>query len=82
MSPALTYDHYGDPEITINNDIGILDTRSAVGHLTRNIRIISGTDSGWGYSLVGYGFLDGSKLRTGKLIMQGVELYEGGQYDT
>ena len=59
-----------------------MDTRSAIGHLTRSIKIISGEDSGWGYSLVGYGFNDGSKLRTGKLTLQGVELYEGGQYDS
>ena len=82
FTPALQFNHYGASGQTISNDYGILDTRAAVGHLTRSIKIIPGPDSGWGYRLLGYGFLDGDILRTGNIILSGVELKEGGQYDT
>jgi len=55
--------------LTISSSIGNLDTRSAVGHLSRNIKIISGDDSGWGYRLLGYARVDGTILRTGQLIL-------------
>lgn len=67
---------------TITNQVGTLDTRAAVGHLTRNIKIRSGTDSGWGFHLLIYGFLDDTILRTGNAVLSGVEFIEGGQYDT
>lgn len=60
-----------------------MDTRASVGHLTRNFKIVSGSDSGWGFHLLVYGYLDGgSNLRSGSVVFQGVEIYEGGQYDT
>ena len=55
--------------MTISSSYGNLDTRSAVGHLTRNIKIISGDDSGWGYRLLGYARLDGTRVRKGHLIL-------------
>lgn len=82
ITPALRFGHYGAPGITLENFVGTLDTRAAVGHLTRNIKIVSGQDAGWGYHLIAYGFHDGVSLKAGSLILQGVELYEGGQYDT
>jgi hypothetical protein len=54
FTPALKYDHYGDASVTINNNYGTLDTRASVGHITRNIKIVSGPDAGWGYSLIVY----------------------------
>lgn len=77
FSPALKYKHYGDANPTISNNIGTLDTRAAVGHLTRNIQIIAGDDSGWGYNLLVYGFnyVDSngtSTLFTGNAILHGV----------
>lgn len=73
MNNELDHDHYGDSGTTISNDYGTLDTRAAVGHITRNIKIIPGTDSGWGYRLLGYGFLDvNNTLRAGNLILSGV----------
>ena len=82
FTPPLRFNHYGAPDVTISNQYGTLDTRTAVGHLTRSIKITPGPDIGWGFRLLGYGFRDGNHLRTGNLILQGVELSEGGQYDT
>ena len=82
FTPALQYSHYGASGNTISNNYGTLDTRAGVGHLTRSIKIIPGPDSGWGFRLLGYGYHDGVSLRTGNLILEGVELKEGGQYDT
>ena len=59
-----------------------MDTRTAVGHLTRPIKITPGEDTGWGFRLLGYGYRNGNVLRTGNLILSGVEVVEGGQYDT
>lgn len=39
LNSALEYDHFGDYKTIIKDDIGIVDMRAAVGHLTRNIRI-------------------------------------------
>ena len=37
----MQYNHYGDLDITIKkNGIGEMDMRAAVGHLTRNIKIV------------------------------------------
>lgn len=53
-----------------------------MGILTRNIKVLPGNDSGWGYRLMGVGYNDGNKLRTGNLILSGVEFIDGGQYNT
>ena len=58
FTPALAFNHYGAGSVTINNNVGKLDTRAAVGHITRKIRFISGEDSGWGYQLQNYGYSD------------------------
>lgn len=68
---------------TITNAVGTLDTRAGVAHFTRKIKIISGADEGWGFHLLIYGYLfNGTILRSGSAILQGVQLYLGGQYDT
>lgn len=43
----------------MSNSIGVLDTRAAVGHLTRNIKIIAGTDVNWGFHMIIQGYFDG-----------------------
>ena len=58
FTPALSFDHYGAAGVTIDNDYGQLDTRSAVGHISRKIKIEPGADSGWGYRLLGHGYFD------------------------
>ena len=73
FSPPLQYNHYGASGLTISNEYGTLDTRTAVGHITRSIKIVPGPDVGWGFRLLGYGFRDGDYLRTGNLILEGVE---------
>ncbi|CAM6001508.1 unnamed protein product [Sphagnum balticum] len=72
FAPALQYTHYGAPTVTINNIYGTLDTRAGVGHVTRNIKFISGDDSGWGYTLVVYEMWDGIRSRTGRAELSGV----------
>lgn len=72
FTPALKFTHYGASEATITNAVGTLDTRAAVGYLTRSIKIVSGADSGWGYQLIAYGYMDNTTLRTGSVILHGV----------
>ena len=72
FTPALQFTHYGASGATVTNAAGTLDTRAAVGYLTRNIRVISGPDSGWGYHLIAYGYMDNTTLRTGSVILHGV----------
>jgi hypothetical protein len=84
FAPALQYTHYGAPSVTISNSYGTLDTRASVGHVTRNIKIISGPDAGWGYSLVIYSMYEepGTIYRAGQATLNSVEFTLGGQYDT
>lgn len=82
FTPALAYTHFGDPSVTISNHIGTLDTRASVGHVTRNIKFISGPDNGWGYSVMVYQMWDGDINRAGQATLSGVEFTLGGQYDT
>lgn len=72
FTPALKYVHYGDPAVTISNNVGTLDTRASVGHVTRNIKFVSGPDSGWGYSVVVYQMWDGKISRAGQATINGV----------
>lgn len=39
ITPALQYAHFGDTVPTINKTYGVLDMRTGVAHLTRNIKI-------------------------------------------
>lgn len=82
FTPALNYTHYGASGVTVSNAVGTLDTRAAVGLLTRNIRIMAGDDDGWGFQMIVQGYFDGVKVRSGSVVLQGVEFVNGGQYDT
>lgn len=72
FAPALEFDHYGANDITLDTKHGDLDARAGVGHITRNIKVVSGPDSGWGYNMVVYGFIEGNITRTGNVIFSGV----------
>jgi hypothetical protein len=72
FTPALSFTHYGSSAVTVANSIGTLDTRAAVGLLTRNIRIFTGADEGWGFQTIINGYNDGVKVRSGSAILQGV----------
>jgi hypothetical protein len=72
ITPNLKFTHYGNPSITINNQFGYLDTRTGVGHITRNIKFVSGPDYGWGYRVIGYSYADGLIMRTGNLNLNSV----------
>jgi hypothetical protein len=69
----LKYDHYGASSATITTPYGVLDARAGVGHLTRNIKIVSGPNYTWGYRMLVYGYKDTSGfIRTGDVILSGV----------
>lgn len=72
LTANLQYTHYGSSSVTINNHYGKLDTRTRVGHVNRNIKIVPGPDAGWGYTVVVYGFMDGDILRIGNAQLSGV----------
>jgi hypothetical protein len=82
FTPALNYTHFGDTSATISNNYGTLDMRAGVGHLTRNITINAGVDTGYGYRILTYGFLDGTIVRQGSTNLVAVLLNNGGQPDT
>lgn len=92
FTPPLVYEHYGDTSTTISNSVGTLDARSAVGLLSRNIRITKGPDTnGWGCRVLVYSFYSMPAvisptsmptIETGYIIFDGVELDRCGQYDT
>lgn len=69
LSSPLSYPHYGD-STSITTTIGSLDMRTAVGHLTRKIRIIKGPSAdNWGFRVLVYSFNDGSTSRTGRVAL-------------
>lgn len=70
--PALKYTHFGDPSVTISNNVGTLDTRASVGHVTRNIKFSSGPDNGWGYSIVVYQLWSDKNYRVGQATFNSV----------
>lgn len=63
-----------------------MDMRTGVGHLTRNIKIVAGNDTTWGFTLIQFGYsavIDNvTVINTGKMTISGVEFINGGQYDT
>ena len=60
--------------------------RTGVAHLTRNIKIESGNDTTWGFTLIQFGMSEivgnQTKISTGKMTLSGVEFEKGGQMDT
>jgi hypothetical protein len=88
FTPALQYEHYGDISTTLTNEYGTLDARSAVGHLTRNIKISGGADvHGWGAHVLILGYTQifsdfSTNLLKGYAKLDGVEFKNCGQYDT
>ena len=82
MTSALQYTHYGSQSVTINHGHGALDTRTRVGHMNRNIKIVAGSDVGWGYSVIVYVYYNDNTLLVGNAVLKGVQFVNGGQYDT
>ena len=92
FTPALQYQHYGASGTTISNDYGVLDARSTVGYLSRNVKISSGPDpNNWGCRILVYSYLSTPAVITptnqpkhvnGYAKMSGVELDGCGQYDS
>lgn len=72
FTPALRYNHYGSQSATIQNSIGTLDARTTVGHITRNIKFVSGPDNGWGYSIYVYQMWEDVYSRTGVVTIDSV----------
>lgn len=63
--------HFGEPDVTILSQYGNIDTRAAVGHVTRNIQIKQTGNNTFGFAVYVTG--------TGILIARGVRFHEGGQ---
>lgn len=79
----MQYTHFGDNSVTVTSVHGNLDTRATVGHINRNIKITAGADSGWGFSVIVYGYTGNDTVRrvgTAKLV--GVQFENGGQLDS
>jgi hypothetical protein len=72
LAAPLAHTHYGSSSLTINNNYGTLDTRTQVGHVSRNIQIVPGPDSAWGFTVIVYGYMDGTVLRIGSVQLSGV----------
>lgn len=53
-----------------------MDMRTGVGHLTRNIQIVAGNDTTWGFTLVQFGYStvinNTTLISTGKMTLSGV----------
>lgn len=81
ISPALNFTHYGASS-ALTNSYGTLDMRTGVAHLTRKIKIQAGADTGYGFRVQVYGFMDGDISRTGAVNLTGVQFIGGGQADT
>lgn len=79
LAAPLTYTHYGSGSLTIDNNYGKLDTRTRVGHVNRNIKIVPGPDVNWGFTVAVYGFQDGDIYRVGSVQLKGVQFQDGGQ---
>lgn len=77
----LQYNHYGSTS-PISTPYGSINVNTFVGHLNRNIQIVPGPDTAWGVNLLVYGFMDGEVNRVGSVNLVGVEIMNGGQYDT
>jgi hypothetical protein len=77
----LKYNHYGSPS-AISTPYGSINVNTFVGHLNRNIQIVPGPDTAWGVNLLVYGFMDGDISRVGSVKLIGVQISNGGQYDT
>jgi hypothetical protein len=83
LDSPLLYTHYGASGLTIDNSYGQLDTRTRVGHVSRNVRIVNGPDSGWGFTVNIYGYKDTDNVtRIGDAQLTGVQFENGGQLDT
>lgn len=83
LDSPLAYTHYGAASLTIDNTHGTLDTRTRVGHVNRNVRIVAGPDAGWGFTVIVYGYYETMDiLRVGSAQLSGVQFQNGGQLDT
>jgi hypothetical protein len=83
LTAPLQYTHYGEQGVTVKSAYGNLDTRAKVGHLNRNIKIFSGPDDGWGFSIYVYGYYEtGGLHRVGSANLVGVQIQNGGQLDS
>jgi hypothetical protein len=65
---------------SVTSDNSSLYTASRVIYLTRKIKILSGNDLSFGFSVFVYGFMDtNGKQQMGSVKLQGVEFQNGGQ---
>jgi hypothetical protein len=82
MTTAFEYYHFGGDSTADQYD-GI-DVRGEVIMLSRNIKIIAdATENDWGCAIVNTDRVEFDKtVRIGRLVLDNVEIYGGGQEDT
>ncbi|CAK89031.1 unnamed protein product (macronuclear) [Paramecium tetraurelia] len=81
LNSPLRYDYYGDRSITImKNNIGQLDMRTLVVHLSRKIKIQNPDLSQGGTIQIVHGLIE-NDIYIGQISLQGVELVNFGQIE-
>ena len=82
LTKPLRFYHWGAPESTASKFNGV-DMRGEVALLTRNIKIQGENIEQWGCQIVTADTIEADlTLRTGKTIMDSVEIYNCSQIDT
>ena len=71
FDPPLKHDHYGSP----SDRLGKVDSRTAVGSLTRNIKIMAGDR---GFRMLVYGYQECGNEKYGRVTLEGVEIQNRG----
>jgi hypothetical protein len=73
ITSLLKYNHYGSLS-SMGFSHGNLDFNTQVGHLERNIKIISGPDTSYGMDFIVYGYWDDKMNWIGSVSLSGVQV--------
>lgn len=82
LTEAFDFYHYGAGSSTASEFDG-LDMRGEVILLSRNVKVVGENSNDWGCTIVTADRVEADRsLRVGKMILDNVEVYRGGQEDT
>ncbi len=73
LTSPLIYTHYGSSS-SLSYAHGNIDVNTQVGHLDRNIKILSGPDVSYGLDFIIYGYWDDKMHWIGSLSLDGVQM--------
>lgn len=73
ISSPLKYNHFGSPS-SLSYLHGTINVNTQVGHLDRNVKILSGPDRSYGLDLIVYGYWDDKMHWIGSLTLSGVQV--------